>query len=91
MTGEAYVSAASSLGERGMRLAAPNEKISFGGMFSDRFRIGNAGRLGVDGLSPFIKSSFDTCAGSLNLGEGESDGPLPLLSVFVAGFDGEAN
>lgn len=89
ITGEPYVSAASSFGERGMRLAAPRLKISFDGIFNERFRIGQAGRRGVDGLSRSMESSFKTCAGSRNLGEGERDGPV--VSPPVVGLDGEGN
>ena len=89
MTGDPYVSAASSFGDRGIRDAAPIDISSFGGISKDRLRIGAAGRRGVVGLTPSMVSSFDTCAGSRNFGDGDRI-PL-LLSMFMAGLDGEPN
>lgn len=90
MTAEPYVSATSSLGDKGMRLDMdPRFMISFGGICKDKPRAGKAGLRDVEGLS-IIESSLEIFAGgSRNLGDGESDGAACSRPAVV--FDGEPN
>jgi hypothetical protein len=61
---------------------------SRGGICSERPRKGNAGRLGVVGLSPRALSSLDFLfSGSRNLGEGDRVGGPPSDSERA--FDGD--